>query len=52
LLPAVEVYGINRLDFAEAYLVACAESTGINKVSSFDRSIHEVGTIERVELRE
>ncbi|MHB8264240.1 MAG: PIN domain-containing protein [Acidimicrobiales bacterium] len=50
-LSAVEVYEINRLDFAEAYLVACAESTGINKVASFDRSIDRVGTIERVEPR-
>lgn len=51
LLRAVEVYEVNRLDFAEAYLVACAESTGINKVASFDRSIDRVGTIERVEPR-
>ena len=49
LLRAVEVYEIDRLDFAEAYLVACAEATGINKVASFDRSIDRVGTIERVE---
>lgn len=51
LLRAVEVYEINCLDFAEAYLVACAESTGINKVASFDRSIDRVGTIERIEPR-
>lgn len=51
LLRAVEVYEINRLDFAEAYLVACAESTGINKVASFDRSVNRVGTIERVDPR-
>lgn len=49
LLRAVEVYEIDRLDFAEAYLVACAETTGINRVASFDRSIDRVGTIERVE---
>lgn len=51
LLRAAEVYETDRLDFAEAYLVACAESTGINKVASFDRSIDRVGTIERVEPR-
>jgi predicted nucleic-acid-binding protein len=39
LLRAVEVYEIDRLDFAEAYLIACAESTGIGRVVSFDRSI-------------
>lgn len=49
LLRAIEVYEVERLDFAEAYLVACAESTGINKVASFDRSIDRVGTVERVE---
>ena len=51
LLRAVEVYEIYRLDFAEAYLVACAESTGINKVASVDKSIDRVGTIERMEPR-
>ena len=51
LLRAIEVYEIKRLDFAEAYLVACAESAGINKVACFDRSINRVGTIERVEPR-
>ena len=49
LLRAVELYEIDRLDFAEAYLVACAESTGIGRVVSFDRSIDRVLTIERVE---
>lgn len=49
LLRAVEVYETDRVDFAEAYLVACAESTGIGKVASFDRSIDRVDTIERVE---
>lgn len=49
LLRSVEVYEIDRLDFAEAYLVACAESTGIGRVVSFDRSIDRVATIERVE---
>ena len=49
LLRAVEVYEIDRLDFAEAYLLACAESTGIGRVVSFDRSIDRVSSIERVE---
>ena len=33
----------------EAYLVACAESTRVGKVASFDRSIDRVDTIERIE---
>lgn len=49
LLRAIEVYETDRVDFAEAYLVACAESTGISKVASFDRSIDRITTIERVE---
>jgi predicted nucleic-acid-binding protein len=49
LLRAVEIYEINRLDFAEAYLVACAESTGIGRVASFDKTIDRVGTIQRLE---
>ena len=46
---AVEIYDIDRLDFAEAYLVACAERSGIGVIASFDRSIDRVGTVQRVE---
>lgn len=49
LLRAIEVYEVHRLDFAEAYLVACAESTGIGRVASFDQAIDRVTTIERIE---
>jgi predicted nucleic acid-binding protein len=49
LLRAIEVYETDRIDFAEAYLVACAESTAVCKVASFDRSIDRVKTIERIE---
>lgn len=49
LMRAIEVYETDRLDFAEAYLVACAEGTGVRKVASFDRSIDRVDTIERLE---
>jgi predicted nucleic acid-binding protein len=49
LLRATEVYETDRIDFAEAYLVACAESTGVGKIASFDRSIDRVNTIERIE---
>jgi predicted nucleic acid-binding protein len=49
LLRAVEVYEVDRLDFAEAYLVACAETTGIGVIASFDRSIDRAGTVERLE---
>jgi predicted nucleic-acid-binding protein len=49
LLRAVEIYEHDRLDFAEAYLVASAESTGVMQVASFDRSIDRVKSIRRVE---
>ncbi|OBA80257.1 twitching motility protein PilT [Mycobacterium sp. 1164966.3] len=49
LLRAIEVYEVERIDFAEAYLVACAESTGVGRVASFDRSIDRVGTVQRIE---
>ena len=46
---AIEVYDVDRLDFADAYLVASAESSGIGVIASFDRSIDRVGTIRREE---
>ena len=49
LLRAIEVYEVDLLDFAEAYLVACAESTGIGCIASFDRTIDRVTTVERIE---
>jgi predicted nucleic-acid-binding protein len=49
LLRALAVYEVDRLDFAEAYLVAQAEATGVGEVVSFDRSIDRVGTVTRRE---
>ena len=49
LLRAVEVYETDRLDFAEAYLVACAESANVGRIASFDKAIDRVTTVERVE---
>ncbi len=49
LLRAIQIYEVDRLDFAEAYLVALAESTGIGSVASFDRAIDRVHTVVRVE---
>jgi predicted nucleic-acid-binding protein len=47
-LRALEVYELDRLDFAEAYLVARAELTGIAAVASFDKGIDRVATVERI----
>ena len=46
---SVEVYEVHRLDFADAYLVASAERTGIGVIASFDRSIDRVTTVRREE---
>jgi predicted nucleic acid-binding protein len=49
LLRALEVYEVDRLDFAEAYLVASAEATGVGTIASFDRTIDRVRTVSRIE---
>lgn len=51
LLRAVEVYERDRLDFAEAYLVACAEESGVRAIASFDRSIDRVTGVVRLDPR-
>ncbi len=49
LLRALEIYEVDRLDFAEAYLVAQAEATGVRTVLSFDKTIDRVKTVTRRE---
>ena len=49
LLRAIELYEVDRLDFAEAYLVASAETTGVGAVASFDRSIDKIASVQRIE---
>ena len=49
VLRTVELYEVQRLDFADAYLVASAERTGVGVVASFDRDIDRVGTVRREE---
>lgn len=49
LLRTLEIYEYDRLDFAEAYLVASAESTNVMQVASFDRSIDRIQSIKRIE---
>lgn len=48
LLRAIEVYEDDRLDFADAYLVAAAERSGVGVVASFDRAIDRVSTVKRL----
>jgi predicted nucleic-acid-binding protein len=49
LLRTIELYELEHLDFAEAYLVAQAEATGVASVMSFDKSIDRVRTVSRHE---
>jgi predicted nucleic-acid-binding protein len=49
LLRALEVYETVRLDFAEAYLIAQAERSGVGAVASFDKAIDRVTTVRRIE---
>jgi predicted nucleic-acid-binding protein len=48
LLRSLELYETERLDFAEAYLIASAEATGVATVVSFDRTIDRVKTVKRI----
>ncbi len=50
LLRALEIYEIERLDFADAYIVASAEFSGIGAVASFDKGIDRVQSVRRVAL--
>ena len=49
LLRALEIYEQHRIHFAESYLAACAELSGIGVVASFDRDIDRVTSIRRLE---
>lgn len=48
LFRALEIYEVDRLDFAEAYLVAAAEFTGVESIASFDKAIDRVPSVERL----
>jgi predicted nucleic acid-binding protein len=48
LLRALELFESMSLHFAEAYLVANAESNGAGAVASFDQAIDRVKTVRRI----
>jgi predicted nucleic-acid-binding protein len=48
LLRALETYELDRLDFAEAYLAAVAEFTGVESIVSFGKAIDRVSSVERI----
>lgn len=49
LQRAVEVYDTQRVDFADGYLVASVERTGVGEIVSFDRTIDRVDSVRRIE---
>lgn len=49
LVRALDVYERHRVDFADAYLVACAEASGIRLIASFDRALDRIETVTRIE---
>lgn len=48
VLRALELYEDEHLDFADAYLVATAEASGLVGVASFDKAIDRVGFVDRI----
>ena len=49
LMRTVELYEVHSLDFADAYLAASAERSGVGVVASFDRGLDKVTTVVREE---
>jgi predicted nucleic acid-binding protein len=49
LLRALEIYEQHRIHFAESYLAACAELSGVGVVASFDRDVDRVPSVRRLE---
>lgn len=49
LLRSAEVYESGRLDYAEAYLVACAERSGVAVGASLDHAIRRVPSVTPIE---
>lgn len=49
VLRAIELYETSRLHFAETFLAAAAERSGVRRVASFDRSLDRLASVTRVE---
>lgn len=49
ILRAVDLYETDRLDFADAWVVAAAERAAVRSVASFDRGLDRIFTIDRIE---
>ena len=49
ILRAVDLYETDRMDFADAWVVAAAEEAGVRSVTSFGRGLDRIPTIDRIE---
>jgi predicted nucleic acid-binding protein len=49
LVRALALYESLRVHFAEAYMAAAAEISGVGAVASFDRDLDRIDTIRRIE---
>jgi predicted nucleic acid-binding protein len=49
LLRSIELFEQHRLGFADAYVAAAAEMSGVGAVASFDRRLDRIGSIKRAE---
>jgi predicted nucleic acid-binding protein len=49
LLRSLDLYELEKLDYAEAYLVAVGETSGIEEIASFDHKLDRIQTIERIQ---
>lgn len=48
LLRALELYELQGLDYADAYLVASAELSGVSAVASFDAALAKLPSVEAI----
>jgi len=49
LLRAIEIYEVDRVGFADAYLSAAAETSQVPRIVSFDRRLDRIRSIKRIE---
>lgn len=48
LMRTIDLYDHQRLDFADAYIVACAEQSDSPNVATFDKAIGKVPTVTHI----
>lgn len=49
ILRTLDLYELDRMDFADAYLVAFAETNHVPQIVSFDKGIGKASTVTRID---